>query len=188
MRWWVFLFLVNSLEIHRKIQSKYSIELEQEAREWIESVIGEPLPSDDFHESLKDGIILCKWVFFIKLFSLCIYKCKAMHTMASNYLLLRMIGKLVPGEGKYKDSKIPFMQVTIHYCFFFSLSSHFIIMLSYLDDVSVALFFANIINLYITFIRWKIFPSSLLEQRSWVYQSMTCFKLLIYMKRKIWHR
>ncbi|KAI9250480.1 calponin homology domain-containing protein [Phascolomyces articulosus] len=69
-------------EIHRKIQSKYSTELEQEAREWIESVIEAPLPSDDFHESLKDGVILCK-----------------------------MIGKLVPGEGKYKDSKIPFMQM-----------------------------------------------------------------------------
>ncbi|KAG2220936.1 hypothetical protein INT45_010689 [Circinella minor] len=77
-------------EIHRKIQSKYSIELEQEAREWIESVIGEPLPSDDFHESLKDGVILCN---------------------TYDYLSLRMIGKFVPGEGKYKDSKIPFMQM-----------------------------------------------------------------------------
>ena len=55
-----FFFLRDSIEIHRKIQSKYSIELELEARGWIESVIGEPLPSDDFHESLKDGIILCK--------------------------------------------------------------------------------------------------------------------------------
>ncbi|KAL1933831.1 hypothetical protein VTP01DRAFT_7921 [Rhizomucor pusillus] len=69
-------------EIHRKIQSKYSVENEQEARAWIENVIGEPFPQDDFHASLKDGVILCK-----------------------------LIGKLIRGEGKYKESKMPFVQM-----------------------------------------------------------------------------
>lgn len=47
-------------EIQERLQSKYSVEREQQAREWIESTIGESFPSEDFHESLKDGVILCK--------------------------------------------------------------------------------------------------------------------------------
>lgn len=31
-----------------------------EAREWIESILGERLPSGDLLESLKDGVALCK--------------------------------------------------------------------------------------------------------------------------------
>lgn len=57
------LLIHHALEIHHKIQSKYSIDHEQQARAWIENVVGEPLPSDDFQESLKDGVMLCKWVF-----------------------------------------------------------------------------------------------------------------------------
>jgi len=30
--------------------------------EWVETVIEERLPSEDVHESLKNGIILCKYV------------------------------------------------------------------------------------------------------------------------------
>jgi hypothetical protein len=48
------------LEIQARIDSKYSVEREQEARQWIEQLIGESFPSDDFAESLKDGVILCK--------------------------------------------------------------------------------------------------------------------------------
>ncbi|KAI8889209.1 hypothetical protein K501DRAFT_208668 [Backusella circina FSU 941] len=69
-------------EIQARIDSKYSVEREQEARQWIEQLIGEPFPSDDFAESLKDGVILCK-----------------------------VIGKLVPGQGKFKQSKMPFIQM-----------------------------------------------------------------------------
>ena len=31
-----------------------------EAREWIELCLGEPLPDDDLMDSLKDGTILCR--------------------------------------------------------------------------------------------------------------------------------
>ncbi|CAO3632398.1 unnamed protein product [Cunninghamella blakesleeana] len=55
---------------------------EKRRLEWIESLLGEPFPSDDFAESLKDGVILCK-----------------------------VIGILVPGQGKYKQSKMPFIQM-----------------------------------------------------------------------------
>lgn len=57
-------------EIKGKIAAKYEVEKEQEAREWMEEVLGEPIDSsaprheplgpDRFHAALKDGIILCK--------------------------------------------------------------------------------------------------------------------------------
>lgn len=50
----------NGTEIQAKIVGKYSLEREQEARAWIEDLIGEKFPLDDFAESLKDGVILCK--------------------------------------------------------------------------------------------------------------------------------
>lgn len=57
-------------ELKGKMDAKYEVEKEQEARLWIEDVIGEPLDQsvpageplgpDRFHAALKDGIILCK--------------------------------------------------------------------------------------------------------------------------------
>lgn len=61
-------------DCHNKLRNKYSTELEQEARFWIEAVLQEPLAENgdindpdrkplgmaDFHLKLKDGIILCK--------------------------------------------------------------------------------------------------------------------------------
>ncbi|KAJ3336101.1 hypothetical protein HDU91_001890, partial [Kappamyces sp. JEL0680] len=56
--------LANSLDKDLKIKqdSKYSIEREQEARQWIESVVGHALPEGTFQEQLKDGIVLCEVV------------------------------------------------------------------------------------------------------------------------------
>ena len=46
--------------------SNFDLNLANETREWIELVIGEPLSSwsgqEDITESLKDGIVLCKYV------------------------------------------------------------------------------------------------------------------------------
>ncbi|KAI0208336.1 Calponin-3 [Lamellibrachia satsuma] len=57
-------------EVRGKLAAKYDIEKEQEARLWIEAVVGEPVDSsvpesealgmDRFHAALKDGILLCK--------------------------------------------------------------------------------------------------------------------------------
>ena len=33
---------------------------EEEARDWLQAVVGEPFPEGTFHEALKDGIYLCK--------------------------------------------------------------------------------------------------------------------------------
>jgi hypothetical protein len=34
----------------------------KEAQEWIEEITGESFASNDFHESLKSGVLLCKYV------------------------------------------------------------------------------------------------------------------------------
>ena len=53
---------VTSLELDVMIKEelKHSPELERMARNWIESVLGEPFPSTSFAISLKSGVILCK--------------------------------------------------------------------------------------------------------------------------------
>lgn len=34
-----------------------------ESRQWIEAVVGQKFPSDDFQQSLKNGILLCQYVY-----------------------------------------------------------------------------------------------------------------------------
>lgn len=46
-------------ELAEKAAAKYDPAREQQAREYIEIVSGMKFPSDSFHESLKDGSILC---------------------------------------------------------------------------------------------------------------------------------
>ncbi|RUS90131.1 hypothetical protein EGW08_002098 [Elysia chlorotica] len=63
-----------SREVGMKIQSKYDETLEQEARLWIEAVLGEPIAGDSneplgmnkFHGVLKDGTVLCRLINAIK--------------------------------------------------------------------------------------------------------------------------
>ncbi|BFZ15246.1 hypothetical protein BsWGS_18285 [Bradybaena similaris] len=80
-------------EISRKMASKYDINLEQEARQWMEAVLGEPISNEDssqplgmdkFQAVLKDGVILCK-----------------------------LINKIKPGiiNKKLNTSKMPFLQM-----------------------------------------------------------------------------
>ncbi|KAK9763376.1 calponin [Basidiobolus ranarum] len=69
-------------EIARKIAAKYDPELERQARVWIETVLGEPMPYEDFFDSLHDGIVLCK-----------------------------LVDKVLPGQGKYNTSKLAFKQM-----------------------------------------------------------------------------
>merc|ERR1712013_888723 len=35
---------------------------EKEVLQWVEGVMGEPLPAGDFGEVLKDGVVLCKLI------------------------------------------------------------------------------------------------------------------------------
>lgn len=47
-------------ELADKQAAKYDDQLESQAKDWIEQVIGEQFPDPDFQTSLKDGVILCK--------------------------------------------------------------------------------------------------------------------------------
>ena len=56
-----------------QLNAKYSVESEQQCRQWIEAVIGEPLSNQEvgmhqFQECLKDGQVLCKYVFIVYTF------------------------------------------------------------------------------------------------------------------------
>jgi hypothetical protein len=56
---------VSSLtdDIQAKAAFKYNPKLEEQARNWIEAVLGlQPSPSVSFHDYLKDGVILCKLI------------------------------------------------------------------------------------------------------------------------------
>jgi len=59
-----------SAELHSKMKAKYEIDKEQEARIWIENMLGEPMVEEAdpdeplgmkaFQDALKDGTILCR--------------------------------------------------------------------------------------------------------------------------------
>ncbi|KAF3927420.1 Transgelin [Orbilia brochopaga] len=62
--------------------SKYTSQAANEAKAWIESVLGESLGADDLMDSLHDGTVLC-----------------------------RLANKLIPGSTKLKHSEMPFVQM-----------------------------------------------------------------------------
>ena len=45
--------------------AKRNPELDREAQQWVEAVIGEQFPSGTYEDVLKDGVILCKYVFLL---------------------------------------------------------------------------------------------------------------------------
>ena len=53
---------VSSLDkdLRRLRLDKYTPAAANEVRQWIESILGTRLPSDDLLEGLKDGVALCK--------------------------------------------------------------------------------------------------------------------------------
>ena len=42
--------------------TKRDIDLDKEAQDWIEAVLGEKFPNCSYEDALKNGIILCKYV------------------------------------------------------------------------------------------------------------------------------
>jgi hypothetical protein len=41
---------------------KRNADLDKEAQQWVESVIGEKFPGGSYDDALKNGILLCKYV------------------------------------------------------------------------------------------------------------------------------
>ncbi|XP_076446936.1 myophilin-like [Babylonia areolata] len=95
-----------SAEIHRKIQSKYDVTLEQEARTWIEQLLGEelvpgadpstPLGHDTFHEVLRDGQVLCRLMNVLKPGSV-----KKVNRQKVNFFMMENIGKFLEACTAY---------------------------------------------------------------------------------------
>jgi hypothetical protein len=54
------------LELEAKKMAKYDKEKENDVRFWIEAVTGESFSSDDFQDSLKSGVLLCKLANIVK--------------------------------------------------------------------------------------------------------------------------
>ena len=50
------------------MSGKRNPDLDREAQQWIEAVIGEKFPSGSYDDALKDGIILCKYVVLLQNF------------------------------------------------------------------------------------------------------------------------
>lgn len=53
-------------ELEAKRSANYDQNLENDVRAFVEKITGESI-GDDFHAGLKNGIILCKYVFLITL-------------------------------------------------------------------------------------------------------------------------
>jgi len=53
---------VSSLDkdLRKMRLDKYTPSAANEARSWIESILGERLPSNDLLEGLRDGVALCR--------------------------------------------------------------------------------------------------------------------------------
>lgn len=71
--WWKWITLFNFwwfCLLNFQINSKYSDELAQECLEWVREITGEAInvsgDMDNFYETLKDGVLLCKLVNTLK--------------------------------------------------------------------------------------------------------------------------
>ena len=55
----------------RKLRmSRYTPQAANEARAWIEDTLGERLPTRDLLDALKDGTVLCRYIYIIFLWKM----------------------------------------------------------------------------------------------------------------------
>lgn len=87
-------------ELKEKQASKYNPELERQARQWLESVVGEPFPAADFHDALKDGIYLCKAINKLQPGSV-----PKINTGKMAFKMMENIGNFLEAIGRYGVSK-----------------------------------------------------------------------------------
>lgn len=115
-------------QLAEKRAASYNVELEKEAQTWIEAVTGETFGAS-FQESLKDGVILCKYGpvegeirHKIVIFGFCCFSNRIGFFANQMSLYLRLINKISPGAvKKISTSKAPFVMMVCQ--IFFSLSS-----------------------------------------------------------------
>ena len=46
--------------LFKQKEGKRDTELENQAKDWMQAVTGEPFPSGSYEDALKDGVYLCK--------------------------------------------------------------------------------------------------------------------------------
>ncbi|ESP01959.1 hypothetical protein LOTGIDRAFT_149649 [Lottia gigantea] len=102
-------------EINRKIAGKYDTELEQEARIWIEAILGrelkpgsdssQPLGMHDFGSALKDGTVLCELMNQIQPGSI-----KRVNTTTMAFKQMENISNFLQAIEKYGVSKVDSFQ------------------------------------------------------------------------------
>lgn len=128
-------------QLAEKRAASYNVELEQEAQQWIEAVTGETFPGS-FQESLKDGVILCKYALIMDLLiqksphssfrSAYLTKNYSLTPINSSKLSLRLINKICPGAiKKIGSAKAPFVMMVRHRPFTF-LFHEFVLNLQYI--------------------------------------------------------
>ncbi|KAL8580479.1 hypothetical protein ACOMHN_053194 [Nucella lapillus] len=93
-------------EINRKIQEKYDVNLEQEARVWIERILdtelvrgadpNTPLGHDTFHQMLKDGQVLCGVINALQPGAV-----KKVNKSKVNFFMMENIGKFLDACSTY---------------------------------------------------------------------------------------
>lgn len=105
-------------QLAEKRAASYNVELEKEAQTWIEAVTGESFPGT-FQESLKDGVILCKYGSAIAeirhkivIFGFSCFLDRVGFIANEMLLYLRLINKISPGAvKKISTSKAPFVMM-----------------------------------------------------------------------------
>ncbi|TFB04785.1 Reticulocyte-binding protein [Trichoderma ghanense] len=105
---------VTSLDkdLRRLRLEKYTPAAANEARAWIEETLGEPLPSKDLLEGLKDGVALCKYVVRHAPPSSpwAAFRCRTPYANLSS--TPRLVNLVLPAPGiKFKKSAMPFVQM-----------------------------------------------------------------------------
>lgn len=86
---------------------KYTPAAANEARTWIEDILGENLPSSDLLEGLRDGVALCRYVPFLATLTVAIT-----NAALTPHPLSRLANLALPPPGlRFKQSAMPFVQM-----------------------------------------------------------------------------
>lgn len=92
-------------ELAEKRESKYDKGMEQQARYWLETLVKEPWPCDDFHEALKNGIYLCKAINVLQPGSV-----RKIAESKMAFKMMENIGNFLDAAGKFGVQKSDLFQ------------------------------------------------------------------------------
>ena len=110
-------------ELKEKQDGKYDPELEAQARDWLEKVVGERFPAGSFADALKDGTYLCKAINVLQPGSV-----RKINSSTMAFKRMENIGNFLDAAAKYglaktdsfqtvdlyEENNIPQVIITIH--------------------------------------------------------------------------